>query len=468
MILKEDQRTELKENPRSGTLVNDIVAFLNTCDGDIYIGVTKAGKVVGLDDMDRESINVSNIINDQIEPSPRGLISTDTPTIDGKQVIQLHIRKGNRLFYVKKYGMSSAGCYERVGTTGRGMNPDQIRSRMIASIRAELKITAIPSGEKDLSFRMIQFLYAQEGLTVNEKSFCKNEGFFTESGEYNVLAELLADKNRFSIKVVRYKGNDKGTEMLLRNEYGEQCLIIAMKNAQNFCSEVLNQTKTVFHRDGYREDVFLFDRNAFREAWYNACLHNDWAGGTPPAIYVFNDRLQIVSNGGLPYNMTKEDFFGGISRPVNESLAKIFIKLGLIEQTGHGVSTIVDKYGRKAFTFLDSALIVTIPFSYHLDAYIKPTESNKNGDVPSGGISNGISDGISDGISNGISTNQKKNQESDIEILIDAIKKNPKITIKEMMKLIGKSQRTVARILAKDERIIRVGTTFDGYWKIRD
>ena len=109
--------------------------------------------------MDRESINVSNIINDQIEPSPRGLISTDTPTIDGKQVIQLHIRKENRLFYVKKYGMSSAGCYERVGTTGRGMNPDQIRSRMIASIRAELKITAIPSEEKDLSFRMIQFLY---------------------------------------------------------------------------------------------------------------------------------------------------------------------------------------------------------------------------------------------------------------------------------------------------------------------
>ena len=142
------------------------------------------------------------------------------------------------------------------------------------------------------------------------------------------------------------------------------------------------------------------------------------------------------------------------------SPSQVFIKLGLIEQTGHGVSTIVDKYGREAFTFLDSALIVTIPFSYHLDAYIKSTESNKTGDVPSGGISDGISDGIS--------TNQKKNQESDIEILIDAIKKNPKITIKEMMKLIGKSQRTVARILAKDERIIRVGTTFDGYWKIRD
>ena len=82
-----------------------------------------------------------------------------------------------------------------------------------------------------------------------------------------------------------------------------------MKNAQSFCADVLNQTKTVFHKDGYREDIPLFDRIAFREAWYNACLHNDWVDGTPPAIYVFNDRLEIISTGGLPHNMTKEDFY---------------------------------------------------------------------------------------------------------------------------------------------------------------
>lgn len=136
-----------------------------------------------------------------------------------------------------------------------------------------------------------------------------------------------------------------------------------MKNAQSFCADVLNQTKTVFHKDGYREDIPLFDRIAFREAWYNACLHNDWVDGTPPAIYVFNDRLEIISTGGLPHNMTKEDFFGGVSKPVNEALAKIFIKLGLIEQTGHGVTAITDKYGQEAFTFLDNFLRVTIPFN---------------------------------------------------------------------------------------------------------
>lgn len=116
----------------------------------------------------------------------------------------------------------------------------------------------------------------------------------------------------------------------------------------------------------------FFDKGAFREAWYNACLHNDWVDGTPPAIYIFNNRLEIISIGGLPSNMTKDDFFGGISKPVNESLAKIFIKLGLIEQTGHGVSMIVDRYGKEAFTFLDNFLSVTIPFSYDLNSYLKP------------------------------------------------------------------------------------------------
>lgn len=41
----------------------------------------------------------------------------------------------------------------------------------------------------------------------------------------------------------------------------------------------------------------------------------------------------------------------------------VFIKLGFIEQTGHGVSTIVDKYGKKAFTFLGDFLRVRIPLA---------------------------------------------------------------------------------------------------------
>ena len=169
----------------------------------------------------------------------------------------------------------------------------------------------------------------------------------------------------------------------------------------------------------------------------------------PPAIYVFNDRLEIISTGGLPHNMTIEDFFGGVSKPVNEALAKIFIKLGLIEQTGHGVTAITDKYGQEAFTFLDNFLRVTIPFNYKLNEYIKSDEN-------------------SNGASTGASKTQEKDSLSDEEKIILAIKNNPNITTAEMMQVIGKSRRTVTRIIANSSKIIRKGTSFDGHWEIKE
>ena len=439
MVLKEDQHTEFKEKPTSGTIINEIVAFLNTCDGSVYVGIKDDGTVVGIADIDKTSLDISNIIADQIEPSSRGLVSIETPIIDGKQIVRVDIRKGSKLYYIKKYGMSSAGCFERIGTSSRGMTTEKIQKRMIASFKADLKITNLPANKKDLTFKMIKFLYTQEGLTINDSTFLKNEELLDEDGNYNIQAELLADENRFSIKVVRFEGNDKGTKILLRNEYGYQCLIAAMKNAQNFCAEVVNQTKTVFHENGYREDVPLFDKGAFREAWYNACLHNDWVDGTPPAIYIFNNRLEIISTGGLPSNMTKDDFFGGISKPVNKSLAKIFIKLGLIEQTGHGVSMIVDRYGKEAFTFLDNFLRVTIPFSYDLNSYLKPD----------------------------VTENVTEKSMTDEEKIISAIRKNPNISTTELSKIIGKTRRTVARVIESSEKIVRVGPDKGGHWEIK-
>lgn len=42
---------------------------------------------------------------------------------------------------------------------------------------------------------MIKFLYTQEGLTINDSTFLKNEELLDEDGNYNIQAELLADEN---------------------------------------------------------------------------------------------------------------------------------------------------------------------------------------------------------------------------------------------------------------------------------
>lgn len=75
--------------------------FLNTCDGSVYVGIKDDGTVVGIADIDKTSLDISNIIADQIEPSSRGLVSIETPIIDGKQIVRVDIRKGSKLYYIK-------------------------------------------------------------------------------------------------------------------------------------------------------------------------------------------------------------------------------------------------------------------------------------------------------------------------------------------------------------------------------
>ena len=107
--------------------------------------------------------------------------------------------------------------------------------------------------------------------------------------------------------MVRFKGKEKADGIALRNEYGEKCLVVAMKQAFDYCADVINETHTNFFK-GVRNDQPLFDRDAFREVWFNACLHNNWVDGTPPAIYIYTDHMEIISTGGLPQNLSKEAF----------------------------------------------------------------------------------------------------------------------------------------------------------------
>lgn len=97
--------------------------------------------------------------------------------------------------------MSNAGCFERIGTSSRGMTPEQIQKRMIASFKADLKITNLPANKKDLTFKMIKFLYTQEGLTINDSTFLKNEELLDEDGNYNIQAELLLMRIDFQLKL---------------------------------------------------------------------------------------------------------------------------------------------------------------------------------------------------------------------------------------------------------------------------
>ena len=125
MIFQETERTELKR-VLNDTIQKEIVAFLNSFDGTIYIGVNDDGSILGVENLDETQKKIADIVTTQILPNPQENIELGTKYVDGKNIVEIKVFKGNALYYIKKYGRSAAGCFIRVGTSCRSMTEEQI------------------------------------------------------------------------------------------------------------------------------------------------------------------------------------------------------------------------------------------------------------------------------------------------------------------------------------------------------
>ena len=107
----------------------------------------------------------------------------------------------------------------------------------------------------------------------------------------------------------------------------------------------------VFVKVGYpfREEKSFIDRDALREAVINAFVHNDYSDLMCPAFYIFSDRIEIVSYGGLIDGMSKEELISGCSRPRNRELMRIFRDVDLVEQLGTGMEKMMAVFTPKIF-----------------------------------------------------------------------------------------------------------------------
>lgn len=392
--------------------------------GVLYFGVKDDGKIVGQQIGKLTLRDISQQIANNLKPQCIPNISIEY--IEGVEIIKIVISGTDKPY--SAYGK----YYMRSADEDRELNPNQLKSLMLKY--SESSISDTECHNQNLSFNQIRSLFLDKGLTLSNESYKSNLNLLTKDNKYNILADLLSDDNNYSIKVARFKGTDK-TELIERNEYGYKCLLLAMDQVLTYI-EALN-TKSVQITSHKREETPLFDILCFREAWINACLHNKWIKGTPPVVYFFNDRIEIVSTGGLPADYSEEDFFMGISNPVNRDLQKIMGQLNFVEQTGHGVPLIVNRYGRQAFNITKNFIIVTIPFTRNF-------------------------------INTPITTNYQNISKSS-QMVLSAIINDPYITTFELMEKMNLSESRIYKImgeLKKENKITRIGSKRKGYWQI--
>ena len=393
--------------------------------GILYFGVKDNGDVVGQQMGDRTLREISQAIANFIKPQ---IIPTiEHKLIDDKNVIKIEVRGSEKPY--SAYGR----YYMRSADEDRELSPTALKELMDKQTSSDI-LTLVPAPVQTLSFNKLKIAYVTAGLTVNQSTFEDNTGLKNNDGKYNLMAFLLADENDISIKVVTFAGKDK-TKLIIRNEYGGTCLITSIDKVLDYM-ESINETMVTMgnHR---RTEEKLFDMASFKEAWQNACIHTKWDKGNPPAVYIFSDRIEIISTGGLPVDLNKDEFYKGISKPVNSKLQKIFGQLGYVEQTSHGIPLIISNYGKQAFDIMENFVNVTIPFNYIKQNSISTDTENK------------------------VSINETEQR------IVDYISQNSGITIKELVSASGYSDGYIRKILTslKEKKIIeRHGGNRYGKW----
>ena len=353
----------------------EVIAFLNYKEGGIiYVGVRKDGQVVGLKDIDLTQLQIKDRIKNNIQPSTLGLFDVIVETIDDKEIIKVVISSGTeKPYYLRKKGRTPEGCYVRVGSSKEKMTFDMIDEMYSRRVKTSLK--ELESPRQDLTFRQLKIYYEENGMKLND-NFAKNLNLLTSEGKYNYNAYLLADENNISIKLVKYLGTNK-LELIENHEYGYCCIITATHRIL----DRLVAENTVYAKIEYsgRKEVEMIDSKALKEAVINAIVHSDYTYNTSPIIELYSDRIEITSGGGLPQELSQEEFLEGVTAPRNKELIRVFKDVDLIENIGSGVLRILDAYDKSCFKFMDHFLRVSFkykenPFEYEDTAKTKSSK----------------------------------------------------------------------------------------------
>jgi ATP-dependent DNA helicase RecG len=315
-----------------------IVAFANTTGGMLYIGINDDGSVIGLENPDDTLLQVTNAVRSAIKPDLTLFVDCKTEKIGKAIIIAITVQKGTACpYYLAGKGIRPEGVYVRQGASSVPATETAILN-MIKETDGE-KYEEVRSLIQDLTFRETERFFEMENVPF-ELNSQKTLHLQTVDGIFTNLGLLLSDQSVHTVKLAVFEGLEKQV----------------FKDRREFSGSLLKQLEDVFNfLDMYnhnhakvkgllREDQRDYPEDALREALLNAAVHRDYAFSSSTLISIFDDRIEIVSVGGLPKGVSLDDIMLGISVPRNEKLANIFYRLHLIEVYGTGIPKIMRSY----------------------------------------------------------------------------------------------------------------------------
>jgi ATP-dependent DNA helicase RecG len=249
--------------------------------------------------------------------------------------------------------------YIRVGTTSRDATREELRRIYQAS--AEIYYDTVPvitsSINKSLDLDKIFAFYEQyynkdiSGLDMQElERLFLNVGIsavYLDNKIYPTLAGILLfgkspEEQLFQAGMVfcAVKGNKIGDSMIDRKVFNSTL----KENVDNFCDMMKTIVPNYPEIIGARRiEKEIFPYKVVREAVVNALVHRDYTFNSKVRIFLFNDRLEIKSPGGLPNGVTIERMKDGVSIRRNPTITKFMSIYQYMEYAGRGIPMIFEK-----------------------------------------------------------------------------------------------------------------------------
>ncbi|MBK8664145.1 MAG: putative DNA binding domain-containing protein [Ignavibacteriales bacterium] len=340
----ETSKVQFKRDVNNAVSISqEMVAFANSKGGLIIIGVEdKTGGISGLSYEDLQRIN--NLLSTAAQEHVKSpiVITTETVTIGDKRVIVVEVPEGTDKPHFDKDGF----IFIKNGADKRKVTSKEEISRLLQSVGnlyAEERIiphSKISDIDRLIFTEFFEKKYKEEFKETELNRIIPNLRL-GEDGKLNVAGALLFGKQselllpQFFITAIWFWGNDI-TETSYRSSENIYGTIGSLyRKGFDFIFSKLNklQGNQSFNSLGIPEIPEI----AISEILINALIHRDYFINDSIKIFVFENRVEIISPGRLPNNLTVDQIKRGIRRTRNNIIASFAPDLVDYRGAGSGI-----------------------------------------------------------------------------------------------------------------------------------
>ena len=329
--LGEGFTTEFKQSYTS-EIGREMCAFANATGGTILLGVADDGKVCGVRKHNRLKSQLQSIARSADPP-----IFVEIESAGDVLCVRVPPQHG------KPYSLRGK-FFIREGANSQQMSREEIREFFFKEGLIRFDETPCRSFDlvRDLTDE-IWVRFAQragvpedlEPVVTLENLHLVKGGQMTHAGAWLLTDDVTRYTLRAGVTCAVLQGVTK-THILDRKDFTGD-LYATFEDCMVYLQAKLN-TALIPHALG-RDERLELPEDALREALVNAIVHRDYRSTANVQVYVFRDRVEIVTPGGLPAGMREEDL-GTKSVPRNPLLFAMFYRMGLVEQIGSGIRRI--------------------------------------------------------------------------------------------------------------------------------